>query len=120
MHHGLFLLTLPQDRLAAYRHRGLAVTDLTASEWCEQQTAYKLSARIPKVSLGSGAWTSVAWCQTSGFEMQRCLPSSLRMEYIPHISAGQEAGGCGQEAGGSGILAVPGGPRGHKRQAPPI
>ena len=37
-------------RNRAYRRRGLAVTDLTASEWCQQQVAYTLSAKIPRVS----------------------------------------------------------------------
>lgn len=39
--------------IRAYRRRGLAVTDLTASEWCQQQVAYTLSAKIPRVGYRS-------------------------------------------------------------------
>lgn len=40
---------LTLDRLAVHRRRGLVVTDITAAEWCQQQLAFTLSARIPKV-----------------------------------------------------------------------
>ena len=38
------------DRRRTFRcGRGLSVTDLTASEWCQQQVAFNLSAQLPKV-----------------------------------------------------------------------
>ncbi len=37
------------SRLSRYRRRGLAVTDVTSAEWCQQQLAYTLSAKIKKV-----------------------------------------------------------------------
>ena len=40
------------DRAQQYRFgRGLSVTDFTASEWCQQQVAFNLSAKLPKVCL---------------------------------------------------------------------
>lgn len=37
------------DRISANRSRGLAVTDITSAEWCQQQVAYNLTSTIPKV-----------------------------------------------------------------------
>ena len=37
------------NRRAAFRDRGLFVTDFSASEWCQQQVAFSLSAKLPKV-----------------------------------------------------------------------
>ena len=37
------------NRRAAFRCRGLFVTDFSASEWCQQQVAFGLSAKLPKV-----------------------------------------------------------------------
>lgn len=38
------------DRQQTFRYgRGLSVTDFTASEWCQQQVAFNLSAQLPKV-----------------------------------------------------------------------
>lgn len=45
----LFKSALSGGRLSLYRRRGLAVTDVTAAEWCQQQLAYTLSAKIKKV-----------------------------------------------------------------------
>jgi hypothetical protein len=38
------------NRRAKYRPGGLRVTDITSAEWCQQQVAFTLSARLPKVS----------------------------------------------------------------------
>ena len=38
------------NRRAKHRPRGLRVTDITSAEWCQQQVAFTLSARLPKVS----------------------------------------------------------------------
>ena len=35
---------------AKHRPRGLRVTDITGAEWCQQQLAFALSARLPKAS----------------------------------------------------------------------
>ena len=40
---------LKLDRLVKHRPVGLVVTDITNSEWCQQQLAFTLSARLPKV-----------------------------------------------------------------------
>ena len=37
------------NRRAKYRPGGLRVTDITSAEWCQQQVAFTLSARLPKV-----------------------------------------------------------------------
>lgn len=37
------------NRRAKHRPRGLRVTDITGAEWCQQQLAFALSARLPKV-----------------------------------------------------------------------
>ena len=34
---------------AKHRPKGLRVTDITSAEWCQQQVAFTLSARLPKV-----------------------------------------------------------------------
>lgn len=39
------------NRRAKHRPRGLRVTDITGAEWCQQQLAFALSARLPKVVL---------------------------------------------------------------------
>ena len=44
---------LKVNRRAKHRPRGLRVTDITRAEWCQQQLAFALSARLPKVSIGS-------------------------------------------------------------------
>lgn len=36
------------NRRAKYRPGGLRVTDITSAEWCQQQVAFTLSARLPK------------------------------------------------------------------------
>lgn len=41
---------LKVNRLVKYRPRGLYVTDIAESEWCQQQKAFALSVRLPKVS----------------------------------------------------------------------
>ena len=38
-----------------YRPSGFMVTDFTASQWCQQQFAFKLSARLPEVRNSSNA-----------------------------------------------------------------
>ena len=38
------------DRRSRWRRRGLFVTDFCASEWCQQQAAFELTAKVPKVS----------------------------------------------------------------------
>ena len=40
---------LKVNRRAKHRPRGLRVTDITGAEWCQQQLAFALSARLPKV-----------------------------------------------------------------------
>ena len=40
------------NRRQERRARGLNVTDISMSEWCQQQVAFSLSARLPKVCLG--------------------------------------------------------------------
>lgn len=40
---------LKVNRRAKHRPRGLRVTDITSAEWCQQQVAFTLSARLPKV-----------------------------------------------------------------------
>lgn len=40
---------LKKNRLARHRPGGLMVTDIAAAEWCQQQVAFSLSARLPKV-----------------------------------------------------------------------
>ena len=40
---------LKLNRLVKHRPVGLVVTDITSSEWCQQQLAFTLSARLPKV-----------------------------------------------------------------------
>lgn len=44
---------LKVNRRAKHRPRGLRVTDLTGAEWCQQQLAFALSARLPKVAFCS-------------------------------------------------------------------
>ena len=44
---------LKVNRRAKHRPRGLRVTDITGAEWCQQQLAFALSARLPKVSFFS-------------------------------------------------------------------
>lgn len=44
---------LKLNRLVRHRPRGLSVTDLAQSEWCQQQVAYAFSDKSQKVSLGS-------------------------------------------------------------------
>ena len=39
------------DRRSHWRRRGLYVTDFCASEWCQQQAAFELTAKVPKVGL---------------------------------------------------------------------
>ena len=46
---------LKLNRRAKHRPRGLRVTDITAAEWCQQQLAFALSARLPKVIFCSNA-----------------------------------------------------------------
>ena len=41
------------DRRSRWRRRGLYVTDFCASEWCQQQAAFELTAKVPKVGLTS-------------------------------------------------------------------
>lgn len=40
---------LKLNRLVKHRPVGLVVTDITRSEWCQQQLAFTLSACLPKV-----------------------------------------------------------------------
>lgn len=37
------------NRLLRHRRTGLKVTDISSSEWCQQQVAFSLSAKLPKV-----------------------------------------------------------------------
>ena len=37
------------DRASLFRPRGLAVTDVSSAEWCQQQVAYKLTVQLPDV-----------------------------------------------------------------------
>lgn len=37
------------NRIAKFRKLGLKVTDISSSEWCQQQVAFSLSASLPKV-----------------------------------------------------------------------
>lgn len=37
------------NRRAKHRPGGLRVTDITSAEWCQQQVAFTLSARLPQV-----------------------------------------------------------------------
>lgn len=46
------------NRRAKHRPRGLRVTDLTSAEWCQQQVAFTLSARLPKVTSQSHILTA--------------------------------------------------------------
>ena len=46
---------LKVNRRAKHRPRGLRVTDITGAEWCQQQLAFALSARLPKVIICSNA-----------------------------------------------------------------
>lgn len=40
---------LVYNRAARFRRHGLKVTDISASEWCQQQVAFSLSAALPRV-----------------------------------------------------------------------
>jgi hypothetical protein len=44
------------NRLLSHRRTGLKVTDISSSEWCQQQVAFTLSAKLPKVGLSFLAW----------------------------------------------------------------
>ena len=50
------------NRQSTRRQNGLYVTDFSAAEWCQQQVAFSLSARIPKACLhnhwGTNKYTS--------------------------------------------------------------
>lgn len=55
---------LKVNRRAKHRPRGLRVTDITGAEWCQQQLAYALSARLPKVNIfacSNNVWTTRCW-----------------------------------------------------------
>ena len=60
---------LKVNRRAKHRPRGLRVTDITGAEWCQQQLAFALSARLPKVN-------------TLGF-LQQCLDSLVPNSFAP-------------------------------------
>lgn len=52
---------LKVNRRAKHRPRGLRVTDITGAEWCQQQLAFALSARLSKVNTlacCSNVWTA--------------------------------------------------------------
>lgn len=49
------------NRRAKHRPRGLRVTDITGAEWCQQQLAFALSARLPKVIFCSTLAIPVLW-----------------------------------------------------------
>lgn len=46
------------NRRAKHRPRGLRVTDITSAEWCQQQVAFTLSARLPKELTETEAMTA--------------------------------------------------------------
>jgi hypothetical protein len=64
---------LVRNRLLSHRRTGLKVTDISSSEWCQQQVAFSLSARLPKVALCFPAW------QFPTYDTQLCCSWPLRV-----------------------------------------